>query len=547
MSIYRQFCEEQFDESGNLIDFKIKYPENFNFGYDVVDSIAESDPEKTAIVWCNTDGKELVLSFRDMKALSNKAANVFREHGIAKGDKVLVMLKRHYEYWYTAVALHKLGAVLVPVTHMLTVEDIEYRINSASIKGVVCTPDEDATKKIMSAKENCESLISLWTVQKTVDGFENLSEEVAASVETWERQQTLATESMIMYFTSGTTGYPKGVIHDHTYPLSHIITAKYWQQVTDGGLHFTVAETGWAKTSWGKIYGQWLAGSAVMVFDFDNFEPKQLMTIINRYQVTTFCAPPTVYRYLTKKGMIDMPSLKHASTAGEALNPEVFKRFTEQTGIPLMEGFGQTETTLILANFSGSISRPGSMGKPSPLYHVGLLRDDGMPAEVGEIGELVIIPEEDEKQPGIFIGYHDNQALYEFVWRGGVYHTGDTAWMDKNGYFWFNGRIDDVIKTGGFRVGPFEIENVLMEHPAIMECSVIGVPDELRGQAIKAVVVLAPGYDATAPLQKEIREFCNTRVAEYKWIRFIEFAASMPKTISGKIRKTELRDKFCKW
>ncbi len=541
MSIYQQFCEEQFDDSGNLIDFKIKYPENFNFGYDVVDRIADTEPEKAALVWCNTDGKEIFLSFNDMKVLSNKAANVFRAHGITKGDKVMVMLKRHFEYWYTAVALHKLGAVLVPVTHMLTVEDIEYRINSAKIKAVVCTPDEDAAKKVISAKENCESLFSLWTVQKTVDGFENLTEEVAAASEILERQQTLADESMIMYFTSGTTGYPKGVIHDHTYPLSHIITAKYWQQVTDGGLHFTVAETGWAKTSWGKIYGQWLAGSAVMVFDFDNFEPKQLMTIINRYQVTTFCAPPTVYRYLVKKGVVDMPSLKHASTAGEALNPEVFKRFTEQTGIPLMEGFGQTETSLILANFAGSISRPGSMGKPSPLYHVELLKDDGMPAEIGEIGELVIVPKEKEKQLGIFVRYHDNKALYEYAWRGGVYHTGDTAWMDEDGYFWFNGRIDDVIKTGGFRVGPFEIENVLMEHPAVMECSVIGVPDELRGQAIKAVVVLSPGFDATLPLQKEIREFCNTKVAEYKWIRFLEFATSMPKTISGKIRKIELR------
>lgn len=541
MSIYQQFCEERFDESGNLIDFKIKCPENFNFGYDVVDRIAESEPDKTALVWCNTEGKELILSFRDMQVLSNKAANVFRSHGIVKGDKVMVMLKRHYEYWYTAVALHKLGAVMVPVTHMLTVEDIEYRVKSASIKGVVCTSDDDAPQKILSAKKSCESLSVLWTVQKAMDGFMNLTEEVESASELLERQQTLAAEPMVMYFTSGTTGYPKGVIHDHTYPLSHIITAKYWQQTIDGGLHFTVAETGWAKTSWGKIYGQWLTGSAVMVFDFDNFEPKQLMTIINRYHVTTFCAPPTVYRYLVKKGMVDMPSLKHASTAGEALNPEVFNRFTERTGIPLMEGFGQTESALILGNLAGSISRPGSMGKPSPLYQIDLIKDDGASAEVGEVGELVIVPPNDGKQSGIFVGYHDNPALYKQVWRGGVYHTGDTAWKDKDGYFWFNGRIDDLIKTGGFRVGPFEIENVLMEHHAVMECSVIGVPDQLRGQAIKAVVVLSPGYEATVPLQKEIREFCNTRVAEYKWIRFIEFVTSMPKTISGKIRKIELR------
>ncbi len=541
MSIYQQFCEESFDEGGNLIEFKIKCPENFNFGYDVVDRIAETEPDKTALVWCNTEGKELFLNFRDMQLLSNKAANVFRAHGIVKGDKVMVMLKRHYEYWYTAVALHKLGAVLVPVTHMLTVEDIEYRIKSAGIKGVVCTSDDDAPQKILSAKKSCKSLCSLWTVQKTVDGYMNLTEEVESASELLERQQTLAAEPMVMYFTSGTTGYPKGVIHDHTYPLSHIITAKYWQQTIDGGLHFTVAETGWAKTSWGKIYGQWLTGSAVMVFDFDNFEPKQLMTIINRYQVTTFCAPPTVYRYLVKKGMVNMPSLKHATTAGEALNPEVFSRFSEQTGIPLMEGFGQTESALILGNLAGSISCPCSMGKPSPLYHIDLLKEDGTSAEVGEIGELVIVPPKDGKQSGIFIGYHDNPALYKQAWRGGVYHTGDTAWKDKDGYFWFNGRIDDLIKTGGFRVGPFEIENVLMEHPAVMECSVIGVPDQLRGQAIKAVVVLSPGYEASSNLQKEIREFCNTRMAEYKWIRFIEFVTCMPKTISGKIRKIDLK------
>ena len=541
MSIYRQFCEERLDEKGNLIDFRIKYPENFNFGYDVVDKIAETDPDKSALVWCNTEGEEHFFSFRDIQSLSNKAANVLRTHGIAKGDKVMVMLKRHYEYWYTAIALHKLGAVLVPVTHMLTSDDVEYRLKSADIKAVICTPDEDAPQKILHARENCQSRCLLWTVQKTVDSFLNLTEEVGEAADKLEHIQTLASDPFLMYFTSGTTGYPKGVIHDHTYPLSHIITAKYWQQVIDGGLHFTVAETGWGKTSWGKLYGQWLAGSSVMVYDFDNFEPKQLMTVINRYNVTTFCAPPTVYRYLVKKGMVDMPSLKHASTAGEALNPEVFRRFSERTGIPLMEGFGQTESALILGNLAGSVSKPGSMGKPSPMYRVELLREDGTPAGTNEIGEIVIIPPKDRRQPGIFVGYHENPELYEQAWRGGVYHTGDTAWRDEDGYYWFNGRSDDVIKTSGFRVGPFEIENVLMEHPAVLECSVVGVPDQLRGQAIKAVVVLAPGFSDSALLLKEIREFCNARMAEYKWIRNIEFVSALPKTISGKIRKVELR------
>ncbi|NLH01013.1 MAG: AMP-binding protein [Clostridiales bacterium] len=543
MSIYRQFCEELFDEKGSLVDFKLKYPDNFNFGYDVADRIAESDPGKKALIWCNAEGEEQIFTFDDIRKLSNKAANVFKAHGIAKGDRVMVMLKRRFEYWYTAVALHKLGAVLIPVTHMLTSDDIEYRVKSAGIKAAICAPDEDLTQKILAAQKTCPSLRMLWTVCKAADCCMNLSEEVESAPDVLERIPTCSSDPLIMYFTSGTTGYPKGVVHDHSYPLSHIITAKYWQQVVDGGLHFTVAETGWAKTSWGKIYGQWLAGSAVMVFDFDNFDPKQLISVINKYKVTTFCAPPTVYRYLVKKGFADMPSLLHATTAGEALNPEVFRLFYERTGIPLMEGYGQTESALILGNLAGNASKPGSMGKASPLYHVELLKEDGTPAKAGETGEIVIVPPKSGKVPGIFIGYHDNPSLYARAWKGGVYHTGDTAWKDSDGFYWFCGRIDDVIKTCGFRVGPSEIENVLMEHPAVMECSVIGVPDQLRGQAIKAVVVLAPGFIESTGLLKEIKEFCNSKIAEYKWIRHIEFAAALPKTISGKIRKSELREK----
>ncbi len=346
---------------------------------------------------------------------------------------------------------------------------------------------------------------------------------------------------MLLYFTSGTTGNPKGVIHDYTYPLAHIVTAKYWQQAEDGGLHFTVAETGWAKASWGKIYGQWLVGSAVMVYDFDNFEPKQLTNIINRYGVTSFCAPPTVYRYLVRKGVPDMPKLRHASTAGEMLAPEVFRRFTERTGIPLCEGYGQTETTLLMANFRGQNPIEGSMGTISPLYQIQLRRKDGTPAPVGEIGEIVIIPPEDGKQIGVFCGYLDNEKQYNHVWRDGVYHTGDAAWQDENGLFWFHGRFDDIIKTGGFRVGPYEVEHVLMEHSGVAECSVVGIPDTLRGQAIKAVIVPTSGYEPSKNLEKEIKDFCNNKLAEYKWVRSIEFVKELPKTISGKIRKTELR------
>ncbi len=345
---------------------------------------------------------------------------------------------------------------------------------------------------------------------------------------------------MLLYFTSGTTGNPKGVIHDFAYPLAHIVTAKYWQQAEDGGLHFTVAETGWAKASWGKIYGQWLVGSAVMVYDFDNFEPKQLCAVINRYGVTSFCAPPTVYRYLVRKGIPDMPGLKHASTAGEMLAPEVFRKFTEKTGLPLCEGYGQTETTLLMANFRGSEPVAGSMGRISPLYNIELRDKNGKPVSIGEIGEVVIVPPETNRQVGVFCGYLDNEEQYSYVWRHGVYHTGDAAYMDEKGYCWFHGRFDDIIKTGGYRVGPYEVENVLMEHPAVVECSVVGVPDPLRGQAIKAVVVLG-STEPSFELEKEIKDFCNSRLAEYKWVRIVEFVKEMPKTISGKIRKTELR------
>ncbi|MBE5949499.1 MAG: acetyl-CoA synthetase [Lachnospiraceae bacterium] len=542
MSIYKRYCDEEFDERGKLTGFHIHHPDNFNFGYDVVDAIADEEPGKRAIMWCNTEGAERMFTFGELKTLSNKAANVLLDSGIKKGDKVMLMLKRHYEYWILAVALHKIGAIMIPVTNMLTVHDIVYRIKNAGIKAIVCTSQDDAPEKVLEAVNESKMVEHLWTVQKDCAGFRNMTTDIDNAGEELERIDTKALDPMMLYFTSGTTGYPKGVIHDYTYPLAHIITAKYWHQVQEDGLHFAVAETGWAKTSWGKIYGQWLAGCAVMVFDFDNFDPKQLVTIINKYKVTTFCAPPTVYRYLVKKGIDKMSSLVHATTAGEALNPEVFRKFRESTGIELMEGFGQTESTLILGNLAGTTPKPGAMGKETPLYHVEVMREDGSIADAGEVGELVIVPRDNEKQIGIFCKYLDNEALYKHAWRGGVYHTGDTVWKDEDGYFWFNGRIDDVIKTGGFRVGPFEIENVVMQHPAVLECSAIGVPDTLRGQAIKVFIHLASGYEASSDLQKEIKEFCNSQLAEYKWIRLIEFVEEMPKTISGKIKKTDLRE-----
>jgi len=542
MSIYQQYCNEIFDENGNLQKLTLDYPDDFNFGYDVVDKIAEEAPDKKALVWCNAEGEEHIFTFSDIRKYSNRMANVFRSAGIGHGDRVMLILKRHYEYWFAAVALHKLGAVMIPATHMLTVSDLIYRLKTARVNAVVCTSQNDVPEKLTEALRQLNAAVKLWCVQADVPGFENITSAMENAKEDWNRVLTRATDPMMLYFTSGTTGYPKGVIHEHSYPLAHIVTAKYWQQAEDDGLHFTVAETGWAKASWGKLYGQWLVGSAVMVYDFDNFDPKQLTHIINRYGVTSFCAPPTVYRYLVRKGIPDMPTLRHASTAGEMLAPEVSRKFTERTGLELCEGYGQTETTLLLANFKGMKATEGSMGTPSPFYNIELRGKNGKPVAVGEIGEIVIIPEKEGKQTGVFTAYLDNEEQYSHVWRGGIYHTGDAAYKDKNGRYWFHGRFDDIIKTGGFRIGPYEVENILMEHPAVVECSVIGVPDPLRGQAIKAVVVLGHGYAASKELELEIKEFCNQKLAEYKWIRIVEFVKEMPKTISGKIQKNVQRN-----
>lgn len=541
MSVYQSFCHEITDEHGNLKKLILDYPDDFNFGYDVVDRIAEETPDKRALVWCNAQGEEHIFTFSDMKKYSNQMANVFRAAGIGHGDRVMLILKRHYEYWFAAVALHKLGAVMIPVTHMLTVSDFVYRIKASKVKAIVATWQNEVPERVLTALKQSKMPAKLWCVQADVEEFENLTASMDRASEELERIPTLATDPMILYFTSGTTGHPKGVIHEHTYPLAHIVTAKYWQQAEDNGLHFTVAETGWAKASWGKIYGQWLVGSAVMVYDFDNFEPKQLTHVINRYGVTSFCAPPTVYRYLVRKGIPHMPTLKHASTAGEMLAPEVFHKFTQRTGLPLCEGYGQTETTLLMANFKGKEAVEGSMGTPSPFYNIELWGKNGRPVGIGEVGEVVIIPDEAGRQPGVFTAYLDNEEQYSYVWRDGVYHTGDAAHMDETGRYWFHGRFDDIIKTGGFRVGPGEVENVLMEHPAVVECSVIGVPDSLRGQAIKAVVVLDEGYARTKESELEIKDFCNQKLAEYKWVRIVEFVEKMPKTISGKIQKTVLR------
>ena len=545
MLLYSNFCRETLDQTGIPNQFSLKYPENFNFGYDVVDVLGRENPDGLAVMWCNTDGEEKRLTYRDIMELSNRAANAFAAQGIRKGDRVLVILKRNWEYWYVAPALHKLGAVMIPATHLLTVKDLVYRIGKGEITAAVATPEGGTVHDLLLAQQRCPELHTIFVPRKSIEGCIQLEKAMEAASPVLERVETKVTDPMMIYFTSGTTGYPKAVTHNHTYPLSHIITARYWHGVVESGLHLTVAETGWAKASWGKLYGQWLCGSGVMVYDFDVFSPGKLLRVMEKYRVTTFCAPPTVYRYFVKRGMdrYDLSALQHLSTAGESLSAPIFRQVEQQTGLHLMEGFGQTETALILANFQGRASKPGSMGKPSPMYQVQLQKEDGSFAGVNEPGEVVVIPPEGGMKYGIFTGYCQDDTLYQAVWRDGVYHTGDTATVDEDGYYWYIGRVDDLIKTKGFRVGPFEVENVLMEHPAVLECAVIGVPDEDRGQAIKAVVSLAAGYEPSPELAKEIREFCNHHMASYKWIQILEFNNEMPKTISGKIRRTQLRQK----
>lgn len=541
MEIYKNYCHETFDEQGNLRQFTLDYPDDFNYAYDVIDRIAEETPDKRALVWCNVEGEEHTFTFADIRDYSCRMANVFLSAGIGRGDRVMLILKRHYEYWFAAIALHRIGAVMIPATHMLTVSDLVYRLKVSHVKAIICTTQNEVPAKVAAALDETGLPAQRWCVQKDVPGFRNLTSAMAYASDHLNRMPTKPADPMMMYFTSGTTGYPKGVIHDYSYPLAHIVTARYWHQARDGGLHFTVAETGWAKASWGKMYGQWLVGCAVMVYDFDNFEPTQLTSVINRYGVTSFCAPPTVYRYLVRKGMPEMPTLEHATTAGEMLAPEVFRKFEERTGLQLCEGYGQTETTLLMANWGGRKAVAGSMGTPSPFYNIELRGKGGKPVPQGELGEVCIVPDGMGRQTGVFCGYLDNEAQYRYVWRDGVYHTGDAAYMDENGYYWFHGRFDDIIKTGGYRVGPYEIENVLMENPAVVECSVVGVPDPLRGQAIKAYVILGAGYEPSTELELSIKNDCNKQLAEYKWIRRMEFVTEMPRTISGKVRRTVLR------
>ena len=528
--------------------FEITIPESFNFAYDVVDEIALASPDKTAMVWCDDKGNEAVFTFGQMKYFSDKAANFFRSKGIRKGDPVMLILKRHFTFWFCTLGLNKIGAVTIPATHLLTAKDIVYRNNAADIKMIVCVPDPIVMQHIEDSEDKSPSLKHKVLIGEDREGWINFSKGMDGSPELFLRpgpdEAVKNDDAMLLYFTSGTTGMPKMVTHDFTYPLGHIVTALYWQNVRDNGLHFTIADTGWAKSAWGKIYGQWISGSAVMTYDYDKFVPGDILGVIEKYKVTTFCAPPTIYRFLIKEDLkaFDLSNLKNCVVAGEPLNPEVYKFFYEKTGLKLMEGYGQTECTVALATYPWMTPKPGSMGKPSPGYDIDIVDETGNSCEIGNEGEIVIYTGK-RKPVGMFRGYYRDDELTTRVWSDGVYRTGDMAWRDEDGYYWFVGRADDIIKSSGYRIGPFEVESALIEHPAVLECAVTAVPDPDRGQVVKATIVLSKNYKPGDDLAKELQEHVKKVTAPYKYPRIVEFVTELPKTISGKIRRVQIREK----
>ena len=539
-NINLRYVDETYDENGLLDKYTLKWPENFNFGYDVVDDIAVNEPDRKAMVWCNPRGEERIFTFADIKRLSDKTANYLMSLGIKKGDKVLVILKRHYQFWYTIIALHKIGAIIVPATFMLTKMDIEYRINSASIKAAICT-DENGVPEAVDSTEDIPSLEIKIIVNHPREGWRFFDEEMESASEKLERQDTKATEPMLMYFSSGTSGYPKMVLHDHLYSLGHLLTAKHWHNVDPDGIHFTIADTGWGKAVWGKLYGQWFMESCVFVYDFEKFDPAEIMDIIGKYRITSLCCPPTMFRFFINAGLEghDLSSLKYCCIAGEALNPDVFNNWKKSTGIMLMEGFGQTETTLTIANLKGMTPKPGSMGKPSPQYELDIVDENGQSCAPGQTGEIVI--RADPKPPGLMMCYYRNEEKTKATIHDGWFHTGDVAWKDEDGYYWYVGRNDDVIKSSGYKISPFEIESVLVLHPSVLECAVTGVPDPIRGQIVKATVVLKDGYVPSDDLKKELQNFVKKETAPYKYPRALEFAKELPKTVNGKIMRAKIR------
>ncbi|MCL1804976.1 MAG: AMP-binding protein [Clostridiales bacterium] len=539
--LYERFVAVKEDEDGALQSLEFINADSFNFAFDVVDAIAEKSPEKLAMLHVGVDHAERRLSFADMSSESSRAANYFHSLGIKKGDRVMLVMKRHYQFWFAILGLHKLGAIAIPATNQLLAKDFEYRFDEAKVDAIVCTADGDVARQAEIAMESCPGVTNRIIVNGTREGWRNFDDEYCLFRQTFVRtEETPAGDDvMLMFFSSGTTGYPKIAVHSYKYALGHFITAKYWHNVQEDGIHLTISDTGWGKALWGKLYGQWLCEAAIFTYDFDRFDANDMLPMFARYNITTFCAPPTIYRMFIKEDLsqYDLSSIVYATTAGEALNPEVFQQFRKATGLTIMEGFGQTETTLTLANLLGSTPKVGSMGRAVPTYDVDLVDGDGNPVHTGETGEIVIRAAKGESSDicGLFYGYYRDEERTNEVWHDGLYHTGDTAWRDEDGFFWFVGRTDDLIKSSGYRIGPFEIESVIMELPYVLECGVSAEPDELRGQVVKASVVLVKGKEGDEALKKEIQEYVKSRTAPYKYPRIVVFREELPKTISGKI------------
>lgn len=545
LNLHQDYISETCDSHGYPVSYRLNVPYGFNFAYDVVDRIADAEPHRRAMFWRNVEGETHTFTFADIRRESDRCASWLQSLGIKKGDKVMLILKRHYQFWFAIIGLHKIGAVAIPATNQLQVKDIVYRMDAADIRAVICTPEGDTYTAVEEAARSVGHEMTLIMVREEKDGWLNF-EDGLVKAPAFKRPQgddyPHGRDMMLLYFTSGTTGMPKMVVHDFNYPIGHIATAKYWHRVDPEGLHLTVSETGWAKSVWGKLYGQWLMEAGIYVYDFDRFSPSEMLTRLQDDQITTFCAPPTIYRFLIKEDLsqYDLSSLQHCTIAGEALNPEVYEQFLRATGLELKEGYGQTEMTLAVVTPYWLATRPGSMGRPSPAYHIQLLDDQDQPIEPGHSGEICVIAERDEV-PGMFSGYHKDPQLTESVWHDGIYHTGDLAWQDEDGYLWFVGRTDDIIKSSGYRIGPFEVESVLMEHPAVLECAVTGAPDPVRGQVVRATVVLSRQYTASDALRVELQDYVKTHTAPYKYPRVLDFAEQLPKTISGKIRRVEIR------
>ena len=540
--IYHDFIDPT-EENGILTGISFKNEDRFNFAFDVVDALGRQKPDKLAMLHVSEDGTERRFTFQDMKKESARVANYFKALGIKRGDRVMLVLKRHYQFWFSILALHKLGAVAIPAPNQLLEKDFEYRFNAGGIKAIVCTADGEVASSVDAAAAKCQGLTHKILVGGSREGWHSFNDEYSMYSSHFARTEDTpcGNDPMLMFFTSGTSGYPKIAAHSYKYPLGHFITAKYWHQVNPDGLHLTISDTGWAKALWGKLYGQWLCEAATFVYDFDRFDAEKILPLFKKYNITTFCAPPTMYRMLNKQDLsrFDLSSIEHASTAGEALNPEVFRQFENHTGLQIMEGFGQSESTLIIGNLAGGSHKIGSMGKPIPLYNVHLLSPEGEEVEVGESGEICI--DISKGLPcGLAYAYEGNPEITAETWHDGFYHTGDLAWRDEDGFLWYVGRADDVIKSSGYRIGPFEIENVIMELPYVLECGVSAAPDEIRGQVVKASIVLIKGYEGTDELKREIQNYVKSRTAPYKYPRIVEFYESLPKTTSGKIIRKKL-------